>query len=91
MQYIKVKVDGIAADKMHFCESGFHCPHERHKNEENPADCKGHPVRDFVKECSSKCGCSKQCGNRVVQRGITRRLEVLDMFLAPSCLFMGAV
>lgn len=75
MQYMKIK-QGVATEKMHFCESAFHCPHERHKNYENPADCKGHPVRDFVKECSSKCGCSKQCGNRLVQRGISRRLEV---------------
>ncbi|KAG0629896.1 hypothetical protein M758_1G137900 [Ceratodon purpureus] len=79
-QYMKVK-HGLASDKLHFCESGYHCPHERHKNYENPAACKGHPVRDFVKECSSKCGCSKQCGNRVVQRGISRRLEV---FMTPE-------
>lgn len=54
--------------------SGFHCPEV--KNEDNPV-CKGHLTRDFVKECCTKCGCSKNCGNRVVQRGITRKLEVL--------------
>ncbi|GJP54952.1 hypothetical protein CLOM_g13957 [Closterium sp. NIES-68] len=38
--------------------------------------CPGHPVRTFIKECFLKCGCSRHCGNRVVQRGITRRLQV---------------
>lgn len=74
-QFLRIK-KGLSAERKHYCESGFHCPHERHKNEENPTSCKGHPVRDFLKECSSKCGCSKQCGNRVVQRGISRKLEV---------------
>ncbi|XP_010936035.1 probable inactive histone-lysine N-methyltransferase SUVR2 [Elaeis guineensis] len=53
-----------------------HCPIERSKNEVTPDPCKGHLVRKFVKECWSKCGCSKQCGNRVVQRGITCHLQV---------------
>ncbi|KAH9531597.1 hypothetical protein CY35_19G045800 [Sphagnum magellanicum] len=78
--------DGCLADRYlakagtsyrrHFCESGYHCPEERHKNEDNPSKCKGHPVRDFIKECWIKCGCSKFCGNRVVQRGISHHLEV---------------
>ncbi|CAI7752774.1 unnamed protein product [Closterium sp. NIES-53] len=38
--------------------------------------CPGHPVRTFIKECFVKCRCGRTCGNRVVQRGITRRLEV---------------
>lgn len=53
-----------------------HCPIERSKNEDMPDPCKGHLVRKFVKECWSKCGCSKQCGNRVVQRGITFNFQV---------------
>lgn len=52
------------------------CPLERSKNEDILEPCKGHLVRKFIKECWSKCGCNKQCGNRVVQRGITRRLQV---------------
>ncbi|XP_020113303.1 probable inactive histone-lysine N-methyltransferase SUVR2 isoform X2 [Ananas comosus] len=53
------------------------CPLERPKNEANKRGaCKGHLVRRFVKECWSKCGCNKQCGNRVVQRGITWNLQV---------------
>lgn len=31
---------------------------------------------DFITECCSKCQCSINCGNRVVQRGITKRLQV---------------
>ncbi|OAY83639.1 Histone-lysine N-methyltransferase SUVR4, partial [Ananas comosus] len=41
------------------------CPLERAKNEVRPDPCKGHPMRKFIKECWSKCGCNKQCGNRV--------------------------
>ncbi|XP_057515841.1 histone-lysine N-methyltransferase SUVR4 isoform X3 [Amaranthus tricolor] len=52
------------------------CPIERIKNQSKPAKCSGHSVRKFIKECWSKCGCSMQCGNRVVQRGITRNLQV---------------
>ncbi|PKA59421.1 Histone-lysine N-methyltransferase SUVR2 [Apostasia shenzhenica] len=62
-------------DKHHhfYCKD---CPIEKSKNEKNPESCKGHLVRKFIKECWSKCGCSKQCGNRVVQRSITRNLQV---------------
>ncbi|KAJ4812188.1 SET-domain containing protein lysine methyltransferase family protein [Rhynchospora pubera] len=52
------------------------CPLERLKNEEQPEKCKGHLMRKFIKECWAKCGCNRQCGNRVVQRGITCNLQV---------------
>lgn len=52
------------------------CPLERTKNGDVPEPCKGHLMRKFIKECWSKCGCSKQCGNRIVQRGITCNLQV---------------
>uniref|UniRef100_A0A7N2L7E7 Histone-lysine N-methyltransferase SUVR4 n=1 Tax=Quercus lobata TaxID=97700 RepID=A0A7N2L7E7_QUELO len=58
-----------------------YCPLERMKNEDMPERCKGHLVRKFIKECWRKCGCDMQCGNRVVQRGITRKLQV---FLTPE-------
>ncbi|KAF5763112.1 putative [histone H3]-lysine(4) N-trimethyltransferase chromatin remodeling SET family [Helianthus annuus] len=57
------------------------CPLERSKNEEIVEPCKGHSVRSFIKECWLKCGCNKQCGNRVVQRGIQRKLQV---FMTPG-------
>jgi hypothetical protein len=41
----------------------------------NPDPCKGHIIRKFIKECWRKCGCTRNCGNRVVQRGITRNLQ----------------
>ena len=59
-----------------FCKE---CPLERVKNDDCSEPCKGHLKRKFIKECWSKCGCSKQCGNRVVQRGITCSLQVLNM------------
>ncbi|XP_022953604.1 histone-lysine N-methyltransferase SUVR4-like isoform X2 [Cucurbita moschata] len=52
------------------------CPLERSKNDDCLEPCKGHLERKLIKECWSKCGCSKHCGNRVVQRGITRKLQV---------------
>nr|GMC76253.1 probable inactive histone-lysine N-methyltransferase SUVR2 isoform X1 [Ipomoea batatas] len=56
-----------------YCED---CPLERAKNIHRPEKCKGHLVRKFIKECWRKCGCKMSCGNRVVQRGITRKLQV---------------
>ncbi|MED6181242.1 hypothetical protein PIB30_017633 [Stylosanthes scabra] len=52
------------------------CPLERSKNDGCLEPCKGHLKRKFIKECWSKCGCGKQCGNRIVQRGITCNLQV---------------
>lgn len=57
------------------------CPIEKFKNEVRPEPCKGHFVLKFIKECWVKCGCSKQCGNRVVQRGITCNLQVSFFYL----------
>lgn len=61
-----------------FCQE---CPLERSKAEDILEPCKGHIVRKFIKECWSKCGCSKQCRNRLVQRGITCNFQV---FLTPD-------
>ncbi|ESW34587.1 hypothetical protein PHAVU_001G164300 [Phaseolus vulgaris] len=52
------------------------CPFERSKNDDCLEPCKGHLKQKFIKECWSKCGCGKQCGNRVVQRGISCKLQV---------------
>ncbi|CAM8971239.1 unnamed protein product [Rhodiola kirilowii] len=57
------------------------CPLERSKSGDMVEPCKGHLVRKFIKECWSKCGCDRQCGNRLVQRGITRNLQV---FMTPK-------
>ncbi|KAA8548874.1 hypothetical protein F0562_000558 [Nyssa sinensis] len=57
------------------------CPLERSKDKRSSGPCKGHSVRKFIKECWYKCGCSKKCGNRVVQRGITVNLQV---FMTPE-------
>ncbi|XP_061340510.1 histone-lysine N-methyltransferase SUVR4-like [Gastrolobium bilobum] len=46
------------------------CPLEKSKR------CKGHLVRKFIKECWRKCGCDMRCGNRIVQRGLTCKLQV---------------
>ncbi|KAG5588254.1 hypothetical protein H5410_048688 [Solanum commersonii] len=52
------------------------CPLERSKNNSVSGLCKGHLVRKFIKECWHKCGCSRGCGNRVIQRGIAVPLQV---------------
>ncbi|XP_022758512.1 probable inactive histone-lysine N-methyltransferase SUVR2 isoform X2 [Durio zibethinus] len=57
------------------------CPLERSKKDDFPEPCKGHLKRKVIKECWSKCGCNKQCGNRVVQRGVNYKLQV---FLTPD-------
>ncbi|RAL38347.1 hypothetical protein DM860_002325 [Cuscuta australis] len=58
------------------------CPLERSNGSERlSGKCKGHLVRKFIKECWHKCGCSKNCGNRVVQRGISVNLQV---FMTPD-------
>jgi hypothetical protein len=53
------------------------CPLEMSKNDGCLEPCKGHLKRKFIKECWSKCGCGKHCGNRIVQRGISRNLQVI--------------
>lgn len=56
-----------------FCKS---CLLERSRNEGSPEPCRGHLIRKFIKECWTKCGCNMQCGNRIVQRGMTCNLQV---------------
>ncbi|TQD83725.1 hypothetical protein C1H46_030682 [Malus baccata] len=56
-----------------YCKS---CPLERVKNDDCLEPCKGHLRRQFIKECWSKCGCHRHCGNRVVQRGLNCKLQV---------------
>ncbi|XP_038726184.1 histone-lysine N-methyltransferase SUVR4-like isoform X2 [Tripterygium wilfordii] len=56
-----------------FCQD---CPLARSKDDCTPEPCKGHLVKKFIKECWRKCGCDMRCGNRVVQRGITCKLQV---------------
>jgi hypothetical protein len=57
----------------------FFCkPLKRSRNEAPPEPCSGQLVRKVIKECWSKCGCNMQCGNRVVQRGITCNLQVIS-------------
>jgi len=53
------------------------CPFEQSKNDDCLEPCKGHLKQKFIKECWSKCGCGKHCGNRVVQRGISCKLQVI--------------
>ncbi|KAI3469832.1 hypothetical protein Pfo_026495 [Paulownia fortunei] len=57
------------------------CPLERFSGKNLSAKCKGHVMRKFIKECWDKCGCSMKCGNRVVQQGITAKLQV---FMTPE-------
>jgi hypothetical protein len=38
------------------------------------------PHKKFIKECWIKCGCARNCGNRVVQRGISTHLQVRHIY-----------
>ncbi|XP_051120059.1 probable inactive histone-lysine N-methyltransferase SUVR1 [Andrographis paniculata] len=69
---ITMKIEPRDED-LFYCQE---CPLERAKNDSSTEKCKGHLLRKFIKECWVKCSCNMQCGNRVVQRGISRRLEV---------------
>ncbi|XP_023641443.1 histone-lysine N-methyltransferase SUVR4 isoform X2 [Capsella rubella] len=62
-------------DRFHkvYCKD---CPLERDHNKGTHGKCDGHLIRKFIKECWRKCGCDMQCGNRVVQRGISCKLQV---------------
>ncbi|RZC48397.1 hypothetical protein C5167_041345 [Papaver somniferum] len=68
-----ISVNRDPQNHLFYCKS---CPLERCKDGDMPDPCKGHLMRKFIKECWSKCGCNKQCGNRVVQRGISCNLQV---------------
>ncbi|KAK4425425.1 Histone-lysine N-methyltransferase SUVR4 [Sesamum alatum] len=57
------------------------CPLERSNGKNLSGKCNGHIVRNFIKECWYKCGCSMKCSNRVVQQGIKAKLQV---FMTPE-------
>ncbi|XP_061993038.1 uncharacterized protein LOC133710914 [Rosa rugosa] len=57
------------------------CPLESFRKKKSSSPCKGHLLQKFVKECWSKCGCNKNCGNRIIQQGISFKLQV---FLTPE-------
>ncbi|CDY22319.1 BnaA06g36410D [Brassica napus] len=52
------------------------CPLEIAKNEETLEPCKGHLKRKAIRECWISCGCTKKCGNQVVQHGLHTKLQV---------------
>ncbi|KAL1199645.1 putative inactive histone-lysine N-methyltransferase SUVR2 [Cardamine amara subsp. amara] len=58
---------------MRYCKE---CPLEKAKKEAILEPCKGHLKRSVIQECWSKCGCVKKCGNRLVQQGIHKKLQV---------------
>nr|XP_011462304.1 PREDICTED: histone-lysine N-methyltransferase SUVR1-like isoform X2 [Fragaria vesca subsp. vesca] len=57
------------------------CPLANFRKKKSSNACKGHLLQKFVKECWSKCGCNKGCGNRIIQQGISVKLQV---FLTPE-------
>lgn len=73
--FLKKCISAESLDMKHavYCKD---CPLERAKNSDLPGKCKGHISKKFIKECWRKCGCNMKCGNRVVQRGITKKLQV---------------
>ncbi|KAF5738987.1 histone-lysine N-methyltransferase SUVR2 isoform X3 [Tripterygium wilfordii] len=71
-EYISIARDP-QQQNLSFCQD---CPLEKLKNDDILEPCKGHLKRRYIKECWSKCGCHKLCGNRVVQRRISCKLQV---------------
>ncbi|XP_073140489.1 probable inactive histone-lysine N-methyltransferase SUVR2 [Henckelia pumila] len=75
-EFLKESISTSRDPKKHcqfFCKL---CPLQKSKNKDVTEPCKGHLMRKFIKECWWKCGCNKQCGNRVVQRGISYHIQV---------------
>ncbi|PSR92805.1 Histone-lysine N-methyltransferase [Actinidia chinensis var. chinensis] len=75
-EFLRNRISMNVEPQKHFRFICNDCPLERAKNANNPEPCKGHLHRQFIKECWRKCGCDMQCGNRIVQRGITCKLQV---------------
>ncbi|XP_060966279.1 histone-lysine N-methyltransferase SUVR4 isoform X2 [Cannabis sativa] len=75
-KFLKACIDMKEQPEDHHFVYCTDCPIERSRNDDKFEKCKGHLVRKFIKECWRKCGCDMKCGNRVVQRGISRRLQV---------------
>ncbi|KAL8048251.1 hypothetical protein ABFX02_07G052600 [Erythranthe guttata] len=65
--------DFVQKHNLFYCQD---CPLERPNDTKLSVPCNGHITRKFIKECWIKCRCSFKCGNRVVQRGITAKLQV---------------
>ncbi|CAN8324015.1 unnamed protein product [Cochlearia groenlandica] len=57
----------IRKQVLRFCQK---CTLEKAKNEEILEPCKGHVMRKAIKECWIKCGCTKRCSNKMLQRGL---------------------
>lgn len=58
----------------HYCKKGRRCFN-------GESLCRGHVLRLFLKECSVKCRCYSDCGNRVVQQGMKFQVEVFPTAL----------
>ncbi|XP_050373382.1 uncharacterized protein LOC126791032 [Argentina anserina] len=71
----------IQERKQHHYFCSERCPLESFRKKKSSNACKGHLLQKFVKECWSKCGCNNKCGNRIIQQGISVKLQV---FLAPE-------
>lgn len=63
-----------------FCQPGEGCYCADSCITWNPEDasrvCNGHFARRFIYECNLTCFCEWSCGNRVVQRGMPKRVEL---------------
>ncbi|GAB2265892.1 hypothetical protein Dimus_000923 [Dionaea muscipula] len=66
-------IEGSGEHRLSYCKV---CPLYRSEGGDISYLCEGHSVKKFIRECWYKCGCSRHCGNRVVQRGITVNLQV---------------
>lgn len=65
---------------LEYCNKGTGCfcanlPIEDSSSGETSV-CRGHQPRTFVTECNSMCACHLKCGNRVIQHGMTVKVQV---------------
>lgn len=65
---------------LEYCKKGSGCYCANLPCEDSTTDedgvCLGHRPRTFITECNSRCACHSVCGNRVIQHGMTVKVQV---------------
>lgn len=65
---------------LEFCNKGTGCYCASLPTEDSSSGddgvCHGHQSRTFITECNSMCACHLKCGNRIIQHGMTVKVQV---------------
>jgi hypothetical protein len=47
--------------------------------------------RDIIVECGPQCGCGPNCENKISQKGLKYRLEVIYLFIQASTIIIVCI